>query len=77
MVLSGRLEITEKNIEVIEKKENVSIKSLINEHSKDAGLTLVGFEEEQLKHEGDQFFEGYDEVGDLLFVDAHSEKVIE
>ncbi|MFC2133572.1 amino acid permease [Bacteroidota bacterium] len=77
LVLSGRLEITEKNIEVIEKKENVSIKSLINEHSKDAGLTLVGFEEEQLKHEGDQFFEGYDEVGDLLFVDAHSEKVIE
>ena len=76
LVMSGRLEITEKNIEVIEKKEGVAVKSLIAHHSRDAGLTFVGFEEEQLKHEGEKFFEGYEQVGDVLFIDAHGEKAI-
>jgi len=62
---------------VIEKKEGISVKSLINQHSKDAGLTIVGFEEEQLKHEGEQFFEGYEQIGDLLFIDSQSEKIID
>ena len=62
---------------MIEKKEGISVKSLINQHSKDAGLTIVGFEEEQLKHEGEQFFEGYEQIGDLLFIDSQSEKIID
>jgi len=77
IVLSGRLPITEKNIEVIEKKEGVTIKSLINEKSSDAALTILGFREELLKHEGIDMFLGYDKVGDILFVDAISKKEIE
>lgn len=76
LVLSGRLPITQKNVEVMVQNDDVSFKSLVNEHSQDAGLTIVGFKEEQLKHEGDSFFEGFDEIGDVLFVDANEEKQI-
>ncbi|HET56123.1 MAG TPA: amino acid permease [Ignavibacteria bacterium] len=77
IVLSGRLPITEKNIEVIEKKEGISLQSLVNEKSKDAALTIIGFREERLKHKGAEIFLGYDQIGDILFVDAISKKVIE
>lgn len=77
IVISGRLPITEKNIEVIEKKEGVSIKTLINEKSNDAALTILGFREERIKHEGAEMFLGYDKVGDILFVDAINKKEIE
>jgi hypothetical protein len=76
LVLSGRLPITQKNVDVIVQKEDVNFKSLVNEHSQDAGLTIVGFKEEQLKHEGESFFEGFEEIGDVLFVDANEEKQI-
>lgn len=76
LVLSGRLPITQKNIEVIINKNDVGFKSLVNEHSYDAGLIIAGFKEEQLKHEGKAFFEGFDKVGDVLFVDANEGKQI-
>ncbi|MBU2494093.1 MAG: amino acid permease [Bacteroidetes bacterium] len=76
LVLSGRLPITQKNIEIIVKKDDISFKSLVNKYSQDAGLTIIGFKEEQLKHEGESFFEGYDDIGDLLFVDASDIKKI-
>ncbi|MBU0558585.1 MAG: amino acid permease [Bacteroidetes bacterium] len=72
LVLSGRLPITHKNIEVITSEEK-SFKSLVGEYSREAGLTILGFKEEHIRHEGTQFFEGYEEVGDILFVDAHEE----
>ena len=76
LVLSGRLPITQKNIEVIISKDDIGFKSLVNEYSQDAGLTIVGFREEMLKHEGLSFFEGYDQIGDVLFVDASESKKI-
>lgn len=76
LVLSGRLPITEKNIEVIETDVNVSFKSIVNERSKEAGLVIVGFREELLKHAGVEYFDGYDKVGDILFVDAQGKKEI-
>ncbi|MBN1301652.1 MAG: hypothetical protein JW995_10595 [Melioribacteraceae bacterium] len=76
-VISGRLPITEKNIQVIERDENLSFKSLVNYNSHDAALTLIGFREELIKHEGTSFFEGYDKIADVLFVDAFSKKEIE
>ena len=50
-------------------EENVSYKSLINERSKDAALTMVGFIEDQLKFDT-KLFSGYDAIGDVLFVNA-------
>jgi len=76
LVLTGRLPITEKNIEVIESTAEVSFKSLVNKHSSEAGFTIVGFQEEGLKHSGQKYFDGYDNVGDILFVDAKGKKEI-
>ncbi|MBN1639071.1 MAG: hypothetical protein JW866_08890, partial [Ignavibacteriales bacterium] len=77
LVLSGRLQITKKNIDIIIKDEDISLKSIVNEYSKDAGLTIIGFSEELLKHTGEELFLGYDQVGDILFVEAASSKTID
>ena len=77
LILSGRLPIPKKNIEIIKISEGVSSKSIINEKSADAGLTLIGFIPEQIKHSGKEVFEGFDNLGDVLFVNAFNKKDIE
>jgi len=73
----GRLPITEKNIEIIIEEPNVSSKTRINEKSAEAALTIIGFREEAIKHEGARVFEGYDNLGTILFVNSHNEKIID
>lgn len=73
----GRLPITKQNIEILVQKENVSAKTIINKYSADAGLTIMGFREESLKHEESRLFQGYDELGNILFVNSHGKKLIE
>lgn len=75
-IASGRLPITMTNIEIISVSENQTIKQAINENSKNAGLTLIGFREEILKHDPVKFFTDFDEVGNILFVNASEEKEI-
>jgi len=76
LVRLGRLPVTEKNIEVLELKNGQTFKDLVNIQSSDAGLTIMGFHGEYLKHEGIEFFEGYDKIGEVLFVDAQGIKEI-
>ena len=76
LVKTGRIPITEKNIQIIKKDENVSSKLLINEHSAEAGLTIIGFRAEHIRHFGTELFSGYDEIGDVLFVNSHRQKEI-
>ena len=76
LVKTGRIPITEKNIQIIKKDENVSSKLLINEHSADAGLTIIGFRAEHIRHFGPELFSGYDGIGDVLFVNSHRQKEI-
>ncbi len=76
MLQSGRLPISSKNVEIIQKDINRSTKELISEKSKDAGLTLIGFREELLKHDGRNIFTGYNNMGDILFVNSHDQKMI-
>jgi amino acid transporter len=75
LIHAGHLPISPQNIELIKIEENVSYKSQINSRSGDAGLTVIGFREEQLKYD-EQLFTGYDNVGDILFVNATGEKKI-
>jgi hypothetical protein len=77
LVQKGRLPINDKNIEIIPGSIETSYKEMINEKSKDAGFTLIGFRKETLKHEKEKLFEGYDSLGDILFVNSHTQKVIE
>ncbi|PJA98840.1 MAG: amino acid permease [Ignavibacteriales bacterium CG_4_9_14_3_um_filter_30_11] len=76
LVSTGRLPISTKNIEVIELKKDIELKHLINQKSYDADLTILGFKEEIIHKEGVEFFKGYDEIGDVLFVDANGIKKI-
>ena len=77
LVNSGRLPISSNNIEVIIENEDVSPKTIINKKSRDAGLTIIGFREEGLKKKKEQLFIGYDEIGTVLFVNSHNQKIIE
>lgn len=77
LINSGRMPITETNIEIIERDEHVSVKEIINQRSIDAGLTMIGFNENTFKVEGDfSFFEGYENIGNVLFVHSNGEKTI-
>ncbi len=76
LVKTGRLPISLKNLEFIDIDESTSLKALINEKSIKAGLTMIGFRSEQIKHEGEKLFEGYIEMGDVLFVNAFRNKEI-
>jgi amino acid transporter len=72
----GRLPISLNNVEIITIKEGVNSKSLINERSSGAGLTLIGYRGEMIKQHGEKVFQGYDEVGDVIFVNANKYKEI-
>ncbi|MFP3859800.1 MAG: hypothetical protein ACLFUW_03165, partial [Bacteroidales bacterium] len=76
VIRKGRLPVSMKNIEFIEIDENTNPKDVINEKSQKAGLTMMGFLNEQLKHEGEKIFSGYDKLGDVLFVNATIDKQI-
>ncbi len=77
LVVSGRLPISNSNIEIILEQENVAPKEIINEKSAEAGLTIIGFRGETLKHEKVELFKSYDEIGNILFINANSQKTIE
>lgn len=76
LIQAGRLPISSKNIEIIEANQNVSPQSIINEKSADAGLVMMGFRINQIKHDGDKMFLGYDKPGDILFINSHKQKEI-
>ncbi len=74
---SGRLPISAKNIHVIATDEGVDRKQLVNDFSMDADLTLLGFHESMVKSDkGIEMFEGYDNVGNILFVNTLTSKFI-
>ncbi len=77
LIKTGRLPITRKNIEIILDVPEVSKKDLINQKSADAGLTMIGFGKDTLKHKETELFSGYDALGTVIFVHAHGPMEIE
>ncbi|MCB0807428.1 MAG: amino acid permease [Bacteroidales bacterium] len=77
LLLTGRLPITSKNVEIISDNEGLPMKQLISNRSESAGLTILGFREESLKHYGVELFRGYESIGTTLFVNSFAKKVIE
>ena len=76
LVSSGRLPITSQNINLIVQEAGIPVKSIINDNSQNAGLTLIGIREELVKHEKKKLFEGYDKLGSILFVHSKTLKYI-
>ena len=76
LIEKGRLPITPQSVKIIIEEEGVSYKTLINKYSTDAGLTIIGFIGENIKHPEDQTFNGYDNLGNILFVNSYEIKHI-
>jgi amino acid transporter len=74
---SGRLPIQANNIKVIPQSDDKNHKEIISENSKFADLTIIGFRLEAIKQLGAEIFDGYDDMGNILFVNAQSEQEIE
>lgn len=73
---SGRLPISPRNLHMVHQK-NESIKTIINSHSKNSDLTIIGFRNELVKKQKLDIFEGYNQLGNILFVNSIKEKEIE
>lgn len=69
-IAAGRLPITLANIEIVTLVENQPLGEVIEQHSKYAGLTIIGFREEIIKREPVAFFDEFRKIGDTLFVNA-------
>ncbi|WP_017732465.1 amino acid permease [Nafulsella turpanensis] len=76
MINSGRLPISRSNIQFILQEIDKDPRSIINKESKDADLTIIGFREELIRHKETDVFDGYDGVGDVLFMNTSKEKMI-
>lgn len=76
LVEAGQLPISTNNIEIIPKKQAIDTQTIIQEKSKDADLSIIGFRDEILKHEGAELFKGYGGIGNCLFVNAARQKNI-
>lgn len=77
IIKEGRLPISPNNIKFIQHEANVSIKDIVNEKSVDADLTILGFREEAIKQLEHKLFDGYDQIGNILFVNSSVAKDIE
>ncbi|MDR0749307.1 MAG: amino acid permease [Tannerellaceae bacterium] len=75
-IAGGRLPITLANIEIVMLSEGQTVSNAVVTHSKYAGLTLIGFREEIIKHDAMSFFADFNEIGDILFVNAAQSKLI-
>lgn len=77
MIKEGRLPISVHNIELIEQKPEVGLKEIINQRSQDDDLIMLGLRYESLKQKGSELFQGFDDIGNILFVNAAREQKIE
>lgn len=76
LIKTGRLPISAHNVQIIERAEGIDNREIINERSKDADLTILGFRSEAIKQLGEEIFQGYEEIGDVLFVNSTKSKEI-
>ena len=76
LIEEGRLPISPNNIIVIPRPEDRGIRSIIQDHSRDADLTILGFQGESLKHNGIDVFTDYDGIGNTVFVNAAAHRTI-
>ncbi len=77
LIEKGRLPITSQNIKIVLEEEGKPYRSIINSKSVNAGLTIIGFHEDSIRHLDTSTFEGYNDLGNVLFVNSIKNKIIE
>ena len=73
---TGRLPISANNIKIVVLEDGVSKKQMINQYSVDADLTIIGFHDNLLDGKGSEIFEGFDDIGTILFLSTLEKKQI-
>ncbi len=73
LIETGQLPISRNNIDVLCRRDESDSKSVIARKSGEADLVILGFRDEALKHMGTSYFDGYDDIGNVLFVNASEE----
>ncbi len=76
LIRAGRLPISGKNIELIVAGEGMDRQAIVRERSLDADLIIIGVREGTLKRWKQQktdIFAGYDELGNILYVNTKKE----
>ncbi len=76
LIDTGQLPISKSNIEFLIQKETTDIKASICEKSKDADVTIMGMRYERIKHLKEDYFSGYDKIGNIIFIEAGHKKEI-
>ena len=74
LIKTGRLPISPANIAMVSFEEGHK-KEVITKYSADADLTLIGFSTEMLAT-SEEFTNGYEQLGNILFVSANQAKAI-
>jgi len=77
LIGEGQFPISIQNIKIVTLEENQVIREVICERAVDAGLTILGFRAEKIKHDPESVFYGYESIGDVLFVNSREEKSTE
>lgn len=75
LIATGRLPISPRNIDIIPQEENQDYKAIIEEKSIDADLTIIGFRDKDVA-KGVDLFNGFGDIGNILFVNADNQKEI-
>ncbi len=76
LIKSGRLPISANNINLISCDDTKTNSEIINLHSVDADLTIVGFLREDIDKNDTNLFNQYPDIGNVLFVNSNKEKEI-
>ena len=70
LIETGQLPISRNNIDVLCRMDDSDSKAVVARKSGEADLVILGFREEALKRIGPEYFDGYEAVGNVLFVNA-------
>lgn len=73
LIETGQLPISRNNIEVFCREDDTDSRKIIGRKSGEADLVILGFRDEALKRIGPGYFAGYEEIGNVLFVNAAGE----
>lgn len=77
LIENGRLPITPQNVTIITEDQHQSQKDLIGSHSSEAGLCIIGFRGDSGKSLDTSYFDGFDSMGNILFVHSHKQRILD
>ena len=62
-------------MKMVPQDNDINIKEIINKRSTNSDLTIIGFMGELVKKQKLDIFEGYDNLGNILFVNSINKKI--